>query len=236
MNAKKLFIGTLGVVASLGISCTTLAYYGASTNEYQPGFYIGLQAGYAQTWWSDVDPITDDFPSLNLHFEGTHGDWAGRAHVGYDFNEFFAVEMGLAYFKGGRNTLTYTGLPIVGPPAVPTGAVLYDQHPKAYAIDLVAKVSLPLDNGFRVFTKAGMQFFKTSHAPLFLDDPTIVQDEENRKVGQVLFGVGASYAITPSFSTDLTWTFYRGNSNLGDKYMPDTDLYTLGIAYKFLCS
>ncbi|MBX9586368.1 MAG: outer membrane beta-barrel protein [Gammaproteobacteria bacterium] len=226
MNAKKLLLGTMGVVASLGISCSSLAYYGVVANEFQPGFYIGLQAGFAQTWWSDLDSITDNFPSLGLHWEGTHGDWAARGDVGYDFNEFFAVELGLAYFKAGRNTLT----------TVPGGLTLYDQHPKAFAVDLVAKLSLPLDNGFRLFTKAGAHFTKAAHAPIFLDDATIVADQENRKVAQVLFGVGASYAITNSFSADLTWTFYRGTSTFDDKYMPNTDLYTLGLAYKFACS
>ncbi len=230
MVAKKWLLGTLGVVASLGISCSSLAYYGVVANEFQPGFYIGLQAGFAQTWWSDLDPITDDFPSLGLHWEGTHGDWAARGDVGYDFNEFFAVELGLAYFKGGRNTLTTLG------PIPPPGIILYDQHPKGFGFDLVAKLSLPLDNGFRLFMKAGGHYSKISHAPVFFDATPFVTDEESRKVGQVLFGVGASYAITSAFSADLTWTFYRGTSTLNDKYMPNTDFYSLGIAYKFACS
>lgn len=232
MNAKKLLVRTLGIVASLGISCSSLAYYGVVANEFQPGFYIGLQAGFAQTWWSDLDDLTDDFPSLGVHWEGTHGDWAARGDVGYDFNEFFAVELGLAYFKGGRNTMTTT-VPF-GP--LPAGTVVYDQHPKSFAVDLVGKISLPLDNGFRLFMKAGGHFYKTSHAPVFFDAVPYVNDEENRKVAQVLFGVGASYAITSAFSADLTWTFYRGTSTLNDKFIPNTDLYTLGLAYKFACS
>ncbi len=226
MNANKLLVGTLGMVATLGISTSSLAYYGVVANEFQPGFYIGLQAGFAQSWWSDLDSITDNFPSLGLQWEGTHGDWAARGDVGYDFNEFFAIELGLGYFKGGRNSLT----------TVPGGVVLYEQHPKAFAVDLEAKLSLPLDNGFRLFMKAGGQFYKSSHAPLFFDGLPIVEDQENRKVGQVLFGVGASYAITTAFSADLAWTFYRGTGTFDDKYMPNTDFYSLGLTYKFACS
>lgn len=170
MNAKKLFLGALGAVASLAISSNALAYYGENAAaEYQPGFYVGLQAGYAQTWWEpNFDSIPEDFPGFGFTYDGAHGDYAGRGLVGYDFNEFFALELGLAYFKGGK---TYADTaPIVTP--------LYQQEMRAYALDFVGKLSLPLDNGFRLFTKAGIQYFKTAHSPLFLDAVPPITDQK----------------------------------------------------------
>lgn len=108
---------------------------------------------------------------------------------------------------------------------------------KASAADLVAKLSLPLDNGFRLFTKVGIAYFKAGTAPLFVDDasPYFV-DDPSRKNVNIVFGLGASYAITPAFSADIAWSFYRGDNQIGDKYIPETDFYTLGLSYKFICS
>lgn len=90
MNAKKLLLGTLGLVASLGMSANSLAYYGETTApDFPSGFYIGLQGGYAHTYWKDLDGISNLSPvMLPINFDGGTGSYAGRIYVGYDFNEF----------------------------------------------------------------------------------------------------------------------------------------------------
>ncbi len=229
MNAKKLLLGTLGVVASLGMSSNTLAYFGeTAAYDYPSGFYLGLQLGYAQTWWKDLNGLTD--AGLFI-FDGSAGSTAaGRVLFGYEFNEFFAVEMGYAYFRSGIVTVADT--PIAGP-----NAEVYNKRMKSSTIDAVGKISLPLDNGFRLYTKAGIHYTMSNGAPTFIGGAPWVVDDPNRKVANVTFGVGVGYAVTPAFSVDASWVYYRGNSDLSsDKYYPDTDFYSLGLTYKFLCS
>jgi len=223
MNAKKLLLGTLGAVASLGISANAMAYYGEpAAIEFPSGFYVGLQAGYAQTWWKNLDNISEVAP---FNFTGSSGDYAGRALFGYDFNEFFALELGVAYFRGDEISATDKT----------TGAQFYSQNMKAYAIDLVGKIALPLDNGFRVYTKFGAQYFHSAQAPLFFDVAPFIVDDPDRRNVQMLFGIGVAYAVTQAFFVDLSWTYYRGDEDLGEKYLPGTDFYAFGITYKFLC-
>lgn len=236
MNANKLLLGTLGLAASLGISGNTLAYVGEpAAYEFPAGFYLGLQGGYAQTWWQDLDGLSD-FNVVPFDFHGSRGDFAGRVLAGYDFNELLAIELGFAYFLGNNNSADSKS--VIGPPPVPpipAGTELYHHDMKAYAIDLVGKLSLPLDNGFRLYTKFGAQYFVATMPPTFTDVAPFVYGDVDRKSASILFGVGASYQFTPSWSVDLSWSFYRGDQEIGNKYLPDTDFYALGLYYKFVC-
>ena len=99
------------------------------------------------------------------------GDLAARALFGYDFNEFFAIELGFTYFRGDEITATDKI----------TGAQFYSQNMKAYAIDLVGKIALPLDNGFRLYTKFGAQYFHSAQAPLFFDVAPFIVDDPDRR-------------------------------------------------------
>lgn len=239
MNAKKLLLGTLAAVASIGISGNTLAYYGETVvYDYPAGFYIGLQAGYAQTNWRNLNSLGDPeggFLPSPVNFSGAQGDYGGRVHIGYDFNEFFAIELGFAYLLGQTTSVENNGSFVTLPPIAP-GEILYEEKMKTYATDLVAKLSLPLDNGFRLFTKFGAQYLVTTKPPTFLETQPWVFADVNRKNLSVIFGVGAAYQITPAFSADLSWTYYRGNEEIGSKYLPSIDFYALGISYKFICS
>lgn len=229
MNAKKLLLGTLGIMASLGMSGNTSAYFGETAAfDFPSGFYVGLQLGYAQTWWKDLNGLSS--PLFSIDGSSTSVA-AGRLLVGYEFNEFFAVEAGFAYVKGGVTMVTQLDI-------VPA-TIQYQTRLKEAKVDVVGKISLPLDNGFRIFTKAGVAYTKSNSAPEFIFSAPYVFADPDRKVVNVVFGVGANYAITPAFSVEGSWVYYRGNSKVGfdsNKYYPDTDFYTLGLTYKFLCS
>jgi opacity protein-like surface antigen len=153
--------------------------------------------------------------------------------VGYDFNEFFALELGGSYFLG-KSSIATADIGLPGP--VPAGTVLYDESSKAWAVDFVGKLSLPLDNGFRLYTKFGAEFFVITKPPTFTNAAPYVFADVDRKTVSVLFGVGAAYELTPAWSLDLSWTYFRGNSELGGKFMPEVDFYSLGIYYKFICA
>ncbi len=142
----------LGLV---GLSCapSTLAggnYYGYSySNQYSEapvpiaiappyvysdsGFVLGLQGGYGNTHWSNIN--FDDV------IDFSDGGFAGRAYLGYDINKFFGFEGGFTYLPKATSDFG---------------------HITNYAFDILAKLSLPVTGGFSIHAKAGGGFFHSS--------------------------------------------------------------------------
>jgi OmpA-OmpF porin, OOP family len=131
---------------------------------------------------------------------------AGRAFVGFDFHKNFAVEGGYTYF---------------GKKASIDGLDTF----RTQAFDLVGKMKVPMDNGFGLYAKVGADYLMTKESGS--------GESENQDHFGVVYGVGASYDITPNFVADLSWTRFGGNLELSEKFQPNADLYALGLAYKF---
>jgi OOP family OmpA-OmpF porin len=119
---KKLFIG----VVALGLSPLALAGGPPPAPAFNPGVYLGVQAGYGMTHWDDF------FGSAIKDEDG----FAGRLFVGYDFHPNFAIEAGY--------TMWFTKPKLLG--------AKFD-YP--WAIDLVGKIKAHVVDNFGLYAKAG---------------------------------------------------------------------------------
>ena len=201
---KKLFIG----VAALGLSPLafangTVGYAPAAAPAFTPGVYLGVQAGYGMTNWDNIDHAFGGTGSTKVSVKDEDG-FAGRLFVGYDFHPNFAVETGY--------TMWFTEPKIAG---------LKGDYP--WAIDLVGKIKALVVDNFGLYAKLGGDY---------LYDNTKISGHD-KDTFNVVYGAGAYYDITPNITADLSWTRFNGDTNWDSHYMPDMDLFALGVSYKF---
>jgi OOP family OmpA-OmpF porin len=175
--------------------------FSSAANAALPGYYVGGQLGWANTHLDDNIPsgITVDDTGL-----------AGRLFTGYQFNQNFAAELGYTHFS--KSDVKVTGFGKIG-------------DIKEYAVDLVAKGIMPLNNGISLYGKLGPAWLK-GDASNSLDGTS----SDESKVYPT-FGVGVSYDLTPNVPVDLSWN--RIQRVGGSDNIPSTDLFSLGIAYNF---
>ncbi len=200
---------TIDSMASVESTDSPIAeFFDKSRANFQKNVYLEGNFGYS------TGDAFDDFSSD--YFDVTDGGFGFSTNVGYQFTPFFALETGFIYFA---------------PQEVETnwGDKLTQD---VYAGHLSAKGILPLaDSGFSVFTKLGYAFTYTEVEASggFADGCT--DDEVG---GSFLLGFGAAYAINERLAANAQWNRVFAVSNIPGGSDFDMDLFTVGLAYKFL--
>lgn len=200
MSTKKLLMTSIlaGAVA-LSISATA----SAAAN----GAYVGGQIGLANT---NYNHTTMDNSGL-----------AGRIFGGYQFNQYFATELGYTQFShADYKTVHFLGNTLKG-------------HIAENAVDLVGKGILPLQDGFSLYGKAGAAYL-TGEQVLTARGPDVLNGYAKHDVTEhrilPTFGVGVSYDITPNVPVDISWTRIQ---KVGNTDLQSTDFFGVGVSYHF---
>jgi OOP family OmpA-OmpF porin len=219
----------LASVALLGLSSAALANGGSYNDsydsyqpvtEYMPGIYIGIMGGYAMNRWDDLEDVGTFVSTPTIGVDADSGTFAWRPFIGYDFNEYFALEAGYTHLHRSDFNVFLNGVSV------------YAEDVHGYAVDVNAKLKIPLDNGFGIFTKVGVVYLHASDAPSVSANPLGINEDDRSQVN-VMFGAGVSYCFTPNFIVDASWTHYRGDSEVSNDFIPDVDFFALGFSYKF---
>lgn len=105
------------------------------------GFVFGLEAGYANTHWSNLD-----IQGVSISDSG----FAGRVFLGYDFNQFIGLETGYIYL----------------PKSTADG---FDGSITNYAFDFLAKLAVPVTSGLSLYAKAGLGYLRSNLSTDFND-------------------------------------------------------------------
>jgi len=187
---------------------------------FEPGFYLGVQGGYAVNGWKAIDgTIVKVSNSENL---------GGRGFIGYDFTQNWALEAGYTHF-GTKAKVT----DILFPTSSVVVAKIITQ-----AADITGKGKLPITDNFGVYAKLGIGYLMSTG--LQKKEETSWFSKNNQNNLAAVIGAGASYYFLPNFWIDLSWTGFIVNKKLGNegtyyfgKYQPNANLYALGIYYKF---
>lgn len=243
---KKIIIAAIASVAGLGFSSIALANCCAPAAatpccDTGAGFVIGIQGGYGDTHWDNV------FPSQGNTFTTTLGGntlvatssnsvdddgFAGRVYAGYDFNHYFGLEAGYIYLPQAKTN----GSTVVTANGVVVASSSFSTTIDNYAVDLLAKLMVPVVNGFGLYAKAGGAYF---HSSGDFSTPEFGGSDSTSHIGPA-FGVGASYEIIPNLALDLSWMRYSGdgevitsNGGVNSDYQPNPDVVLLGLSYKF---
>jgi opacity protein-like surface antigen len=107
MSQKKALISAL---------ITSAAIFGCSSAAFAevPGFYTGVQLGYGQQFVSDPgfqDAVTDGLLLVSSTTnDDSKGGLAGGVNVGWQFNDYFGMELGYLYFPDSEFKDSATGV------------------------------------------------------------------------------------------------------------------------------
>jgi opacity protein-like surface antigen len=212
MVIKKIVLSLAAASAALTISAVATA---AGNSFFDgAGFVIGGQAGYADNHWntlhsSDVSGTSD----------GNDKGFAARGYVGFDFNKYLGVESGFTYLPTTKYDAVF---------ASDAGFQI-----KGYAVDLLAKFSLPITDSFSLYGKAGGVYVTYSYEPTGSSfGPTLTTFNTGPA-----FGLGASYEVVQNLKIDASWMRFTSQSyQFGEipfNYQPSPDIFLLGLSYKF---
>lgn len=193
-------------------------------NVFQPGFYIGLQAGYGMTRWTNIEQtVGDNTFGAKTDVTGSNA-FAGRAYIGYDFHPNFAIEAGYTQFFNDtkiNNTITMAIANFVPQSVTSTDNPKYD-----YVFDLVGKAKAHIIGNFGLYGKLGIDYMRIK-----IDTPSGSPDR--RSSFNAVYGLGAYYDFTQHFTADISATRYNGDDKIGKDYIPTHDLFALGVSWKF---
>jgi hypothetical protein len=196
---KKLVVS---FVSAAALASASIAMAGGMDNMAAPvqasnnsaaGIIISGNAGYGKVNYKNVG-----IPTNNL------SGFAWNGNLGYQFNQYFAVESGYTNFHD-----------------ITVGS----QKVHTYGIDLLAKGIYPINSQFNVFAKAGAMNLYTKRVA-----NNLVGSNVSRIVPE--FGIGTGYNLTHNLALTVQGiaTFSTKTHNFT---MPATYAGYAGLSYKF---
>jgi opacity protein-like surface antigen len=207
---KSLFIG----VVALGLGPIAFAsnHIAPTIDTWAPGVYIGLQTGYGMTHWDDGENFADYLLGFSNIIDVNAS--TGRIYLGYDFHKNIAIEIGNSYFFNKPSA----------------DWVKNDKHFRfcgnTWAIDLIGVVKINIIDNFGLLTKIGVNYLQTNSGDYDFDEVHNFN---------LAYGAGVFYNFTKNFTIDISWLRYNGNEKMIiHDYQPNTDMFTVGLKYKFL--
>jgi opacity protein-like surface antigen len=200
MTRKQILMSVVSGFAGLFITATASAAV--------EGPYIGGALG-----WGDVHQT--DFVNKANTASGLNSGLAGRVFAGLQFQPNIAAEMGYSKFRDAKfnsSTTSNAGLTTEA----------YNATIKSYAVDLVAKIIVPLQNGFNIYGKVGGAYLNEANTSNEVDTitgttVTTTTSSQSMTLHKVLptYGLGASFNVNKNVSTDISWMHIQkvGNTN-----------------------
>lgn len=214
-----------------------------SLEDYNPGCYIGAQAGYAMI---DDGGYVEDYamymaPSNSVNIKSNNiGE---KVFIGYSLNPFVAFEADGTFYPNKYYKDSYNDSTIF--------------TTKMYSVDVMLKLTLPLEKasknlvGWNAYTKLGMSWGFASYI-INTGDGSINLDKNSPGFG---YGLGVEYKFNDHFGVDLSWSgllsiqkpyvnndgaFVYGKTTIYDRgpssesnYIPSANLFAIGLTYKF---
>ncbi len=213
------------IILAVLLSIFAITSYADIQDDDGSGYYLGFNLGYADRHLNE----NSFFASNNTQTvtgSSTTG-MAGRVSAGYAFNPNFALEFGGTYL-----------------PTATANAVSNNQNinikSTAYLIDLLFRGSLQFQHNFAGYFKIGMAYAGSNIS-------YTGQSDSKAQVYYPAGALGVAYSITQELSLNVEWYHLFNNNNAYSGYaqraqvinggsytrMPEIDMATLGIAYRF---
>lgn len=168
------------------------------------GVYLGAQSGYGLTHWKYLEGSTYRGGIANIKH-----DRSGlcRAFLGYDINQYFALEAGYSYFFSKANIHYVSG--------VTTGNITLQ------TVDFYGKIKAPIKR-FDLYAKLGAGYLRETTS---IPHPVL-------NYTSVAFGAGVEYYIISKVIIGFDWSRIAGDSNATVKYIPNTDTFMVSLRFK----
>lgn len=199
-------------ILKLSIAFLALAGVSSVVLAANPGVYVGAGIGYGYGEYTKVKST----PTVSVSQQ--NGNAAGRAFVGYNFNQNIGVEGGYNYYG-----------PMTQKNTSKDGSNFNEKaNIQLQSADLVGKAYLPIsDSGFNLYALGGAAYV---HSNAALKGNISANDTDNAV--RPKFGLGVAYAIPNSgITTSLEASRIQkvgNNSNI-----PNIDEGMLTVSYTF---
>jgi opacity protein-like surface antigen len=237
MSINKIVTLTVAGVASVGAMTAVLAGGPEYAVPSYAGFYIEGNLGYAyRPWQNNVPTIFGLANQLGIlsSTSNINGGFTGGADIGYQFNQFFAIEGGWNYLPKVSGTV---GADLVGV----TPVSLSITSGLAYA---AFKGTAPIYNNTYIFGKLGAVYTYNS-SNVRLPSTNIINNVTTGVVPTTttqsnywnpMLAAGIQYYFTPSWSVNVQYAYIPGfqQSSSSRFITPESQLITAGLGYKFL--
>jgi OOP family OmpA-OmpF porin len=200
----------------------SLALLALSTTAFADGFYgvgeVTHSSASLDRAHFDSALTTNGAASLSSSDSGSSNKW--RLQGGYRFNPNLAVEAGYIDFGKAKYTASYTGGSAQG-------------SLKAGGVDVAALLSLPVNDSFSVFGKAGVVAASVKSSLTASGVPAAASGDASTHVIRPLLGVGALYKLTDNVDLRADYDHVSGLGKSNKTGKMNANLFSLGIAYNF---
>jgi len=149
-----------------------------------------------------------------------HNGTQWRLQGGYRFNPYLAIEAGYIDFGTAKYKANYAGGSAHG-------------SLKAGGVDVVGLASLPLNDNFSVFGKAGLVYANVKSSLTASDPAALASDNNSTRVVRPLLGVGANYKITQNVDLRADFDHVSGLGKSSTTGKMNDNMFSLGLAYNF---
>ena len=183
-----------------------------------PGAYIGLGLGASRIESPNQFLVT----GTNINSSRKLGGFGGRVFGGYNFNQYVGIEAGFNQYAQSKYTSTDTINHA-------SATLKYTMN----TLDVVGKAYLPIsDTGFNLYGLGGVARVNSTQK-LDVSQPGLksFHKEETTHKFRPVYGLGASYDVTPQVTTNLEFSRMQGNGSKSN--VPSANMVTLGVAYNF---
>jgi len=206
---KSLFFISLGLIA-------------LSPAAFAAGFYGVGQATHSRTSL-DNDYFNGELAaggatSLSTSDNGSGNQW--RLQGGYRLNQYLALEAGYIDFGQADYKASYTG-----------GSARGDL--KAGGVDVAALASVPLNDSFSVFAKAGVVFAHVKSSLSAGAPASLASSDSTSNVVRPLLGIGANYKLTQNVDLRADFDHVSGLGDSSKTGKMDANMISVGFAYTF---
>lgn len=227
----KQFVIGMAAAGSLGLATVASADVDNSslTDSNDSGFYVKGQVGAARFNGGDkvlnfqADPLGENLHPIISTIKSNQA--SGRAAIGYNFNQYLAIESGFNYlgsfYQGFKGNQTFF------PSKVYYGGTVSE---RMYALDLIGKVTIPF-NKFFAFVDGGAASVTTSYKDGVLHTSTYITDDSKAipnsfKLSSFtknhispVAGAGLGYNLSENVAVDVSYNRIFG---IQSKYLSGT--------------
>jgi OmpA-like transmembrane domain len=208
MSIKKLALTTLAGMTTLMIA--------GSANASLIGPYLGALVG-----WGDIHQSSASGSGLNTTSSQSTGI-AGQGFGGYQFNQTWAIDVGYTKFTSGTITANNPAL------GVASGSF----NINTYAIEVLAKGIIPLENGFEIYGKLGPSYLRENSTFEGTTTPPPMAIHDGATLNKIFptVAVGATFNFNLNLGVDISAMHIQ---HVGNNNLHSADFVGAGLVYFF---
>lgn len=199
-----------------------LALFALTSTAFADGFYGVGEVTHSSVSLDrnhfDTALTTNTAAALSSSDSGSGNQW--RLQGGYRFNPYLAVEAGYIDFGKAKYQASYTGGSAQG-------------SLKAGGFDVVALASLPVNDSFSIFGKAGMVAAKVKSNLAVVGGAAAASGSASDNSIRPLLGVGARYKLTDNVDLRADYDHVSGLGSSSKTGKMDSNMVSLGAVYNF---